>query len=99
MGSVTLSGYSDDLIYIRGAITEEWANGEREVLIAFSDGTVLRIGYHTIWRIDPVTKGSAELTITKCPEDDETNYSDRAELTGDIRWAVLGTDIALADKS
>ena len=60
--------------------------------MAFGDGTVLRIHYGDagVWRIATVHRGSAELTIEQAPENDDQNYTDRATLTGDLRWAVVG---------
>lgn len=95
---VTLHGASDDLIELDGAIVEEfnhWHGGnddDRGALVAFSDGTVLRIihGAGGIWRITPVMSGAAELSIVQASEDDDLGYTDVATLTGDIRWAVHG---------
>lgn len=94
---VAVDGASDDLIELRGAITEEWgydsySSGKGD-LIAFSDGTVLRIRHEGPWRIVPVAKGSAELHIEQTTDEDGT---DKATLTGDIRWAVHGTEIEKA---
>ena len=92
-------GASDDLIEVDGQVSEEFsALGNDSSLLAFSDGTVLRVTYddNDIWRIALVVQGSATLAIQQAPEDDERNYTDRATLDGDIRWAVLGTEIAKA---
>lgn len=98
MARIEISGYSDDLIEIDGDISEEFnAYGDDEgPLLAFSDGTVLRITYGDagIWRIVPVKTGSGELFITQAPEDDGDNYSDKAVLTGDVKWVVRGLEMA-----
>jgi hypothetical protein len=107
MPTVTLHGASDDLIELDGAIVEEfnhWHGGnpdDQGALVAFSDGTVLRIihGPGGIWRISPVAAGAAELSIVQAPEDDDRNCSDVATLTGDIRWAVHGVAYAKAATS
>lgn len=98
VATVTVYGASDDLIELDGGIYEEFgyrddAEGD---LVAFSDGTVLRVrhGAGGIWRITPVARGSAELSIVQAPEDDDSNYSDRATLDGDVRWAVHGNGYA-----
>jgi hypothetical protein len=95
---ITVYGASDDLIEIDGAIIEEFnPRGDEPVLLAFSDGTVLRIHYSDagVWRIQPVHGGrGSELTIAQAPEDDEANYSDRATLRADIEWVVAGDAIA-----
>lgn len=104
MPTVTLHGASDDLIELDGAIREEfnhWHGGnddDQGALVAFSDGTVLRIihGAGGIWRITPVATGAAELSIAQAPEGDDRNYSDVATLTGDIWWAVHGVAFAKA---
>ncbi len=102
---ITVYGASDDLIEIDGAIREEFGyddyddnsdhNGD---LLAFSDGTVLRIrrDHAGVWRITPAARGAADLRVDQAPEDDDDNRTDRATLTGDIRWVVHGTGIATA---
>lgn len=105
MPTVTLHGASDDLIELDGAIVEEFNhyNDERHegALVAFSDGTVLRITYTRagIWRIALVAAGAAELNIVQAPEDDSRNYSDVATLTGAVRWAIHGVAFAKAAAS
>jgi len=97
--SVTVHGASDDLIEIDGDISEEFGAYDSDEdgdgkLLAFSDGTVLRVKHGSVWRITPVVTGSAALAIVQCPEDDDENYSDAATLDGDVRWVVLGVAIA-----
>jgi hypothetical protein len=94
MGHVTISGASDDLIEVEGDIREEFyeknASNDGDIL-AFSDGTVLRIAFDPDgsgnWRITPLARGAAELTITQTVEEDDT---DRADLEGDLAWVVHG---------
>jgi hypothetical protein len=94
---LTISGASDDIISIDGDLTEEFyydadrrgdKNGD---ILAFSDGTVLRIAFDPDgtgnWRITPVARGSANLTVAQTAEEDDT---DRADLDGSITWAVHG---------
>jgi hypothetical protein len=102
--SVTVYGASDDLIEVEGDIDEEFnaiSAPENGHLLAFSDGTVLRIDYSElgIWRITPVFRSGLgfDLTIVQAPEDDDSNYSDRATLNGDITWVVHG-DAAASTK-
>jgi len=102
---VTLAGASDDLIEVGGAIREEFsyrgAPNEGD-LVAFSDGTVLRIvfseaGEDGVWRITPVARGTATLDIVQAPEDDPANFTDVASLSGvEVRWAVHGLAYAKA---
>lgn len=95
-------GASDDLIEIDGDISEEFTyqNADpdwRGDLLAFSDGTILRITYTPsgVWRIGTVVGGTADLNIEQAPESDEDNYSDRATLSG-AAWVVQGVDHATA---
>jgi hypothetical protein len=92
MREITIYGASDDLIEVDGDITEEFNPGDDPSLIACSDGTILRVTFdhNGIWRITPVVHGTAALTVAQAPEDDDNNYTDRATLTGDIRWVVHG---------
>lgn len=99
--AITVYGASDDLIEVDGDISEEFPYQERGYgqasgdLLAFSDGTVLRIEFTRsgVWRIRPVVRGSADLDIVQAPENDEDNYSDRATLSGAV-WVVQGIDYA-----
>jgi hypothetical protein len=93
---ITVHGASDDLIEIDGDIVEEFgAYNPPDSLIAFSDGTVLRVVYSAagIWRITPVATGSAKLTIDQVSEA-EPGDSDLATLAGDVSWVVRGSEIA-----
>lgn len=97
--TVRIYGISDDLIEIEGAIDEEFTYDDNDgegMLIAFSDGTVLRVIYSSsgVWRISPVQIGTTPLSIDQAPEDDEDNYSDGATLGGMIEWVMGGTQLA-----
>lgn len=97
---ITICGASDDLIEIEGDVREEFNVGGESRLLAFSDGTVLRVEYTpaAVWRVTPVRAGGGHLDVVHAPEDDEDDYSDRATLTGPddepIEWVVLGTEVA-----
>ena len=102
MRTVTLRGASDDGIVLSGAITDEfeYQSEDQGDLVAFSDGTVLRVTYTNrgVWRIVPVARGDAGLALEQAPENDEDNYTDRATLrfagdTGSL-WAVHGAAMA-----
>lgn len=102
--TVTIYGASDDLIEIEGDIREEWSPPEDgPALLAFSDGTVLRIEFERdgTWRIAQIKQGSAEYTHVPSVGDDD--YSDRVTLSGDIggtiAWVVLGTNITSSKAS
>ncbi len=94
--TIAICGASDDLIEVSGDIYEEFGySGDKAGdLLAFSDGTLLRICFGLVWRITVVRAGAAGLTIVAAPEDDEDNYSDVATLTGDITWVVQGAAYA-----
>ena len=102
--TITVYGASDDLIEVEGHIDEEFPyqgehNGEDVGdLLAFSDGTVIRIRYGHVWRIELVQFGSNFVDIDPCPEADEDNYSDRCTIHGPtpIRWVVQGVAVAMA---
>lgn len=97
---IRVYGSSDDLIEIEGNIREEFYSDDEGNLLAFSDGTVLRIIYSDegVWRISLVTANSdSECSIEPAPEDDEDNYSDVATINNTIKWVVCGNKIAFAD--
>jgi hypothetical protein len=93
---IKVSGASDDLIEIDGDISEEFNPRERDELLAFSNGVLLRINYSKsgVWRIQPITKTEC-VEIVPAPEDDENNYSDVATISEPVQWVVLGTERAL----
>ena len=102
---ITIYGSSDDVIVVSGAINEEFTALSRDTgvdpggLLAFSDGTVLRVTYTDegedgLWRITPVHVPDRELlTITQCPVSGP-GYSDAADLRADVDWVVYGLEIA-----
>jgi hypothetical protein len=102
---VTIYGASDDLIEVDGDISEEFPlnnTGNDGDVLAFSDGTILRIAYTDpgVWRITKVAQGTATLTIEQAPEDVDDDYTDRATLVegdqGDLTWVVHGIAYAKA---
>jgi hypothetical protein len=98
---ITVYGASDDLIEVDGDISAEFAYQKRGYgqpsgdLLAFSDGTILRVEFTRsgVWRITPVVRGSAELSIDQAPENDEDNRSDRATVSGAV-WVAQSIDYA-----
>ncbi|WP_328344610.1 hypothetical protein [Micromonospora sp. NBC_00421] len=94
--AITVYGASDDIIEVDGDISAEFPYRNAEpATLGFSDGTLLRITYTNagIWRISPIVRGAADLTIEQAPENDDSNYSDRATLSGAV-WVVHGIDHA-----
>ena len=102
--TIVVYGASDDLIEVEGGIDEEFSyigehNGEDVGdLLAFSDGTVIRIRYGHVWRIELVQYGTNFVDIEHCPENDDNRYSDRCTIHGPapIRWVVQGVAVAMA---
>lgn len=94
--TITITGASDDLIEIDGDIREEFPYTEHSTtpgggdLLAFSDGTVLRIKFdiNGVWRITPVARGTGNLRIEQAAEDDADDRTDAA--TVDAAWVVHG---------
>lgn len=100
--NVTVYGASDDLIEVEGDVSEEFTyDDDNDNYLVFSDGTVLRVEYGSsgVWRISPV---SGTPSIAQAPEDDDSNYSDRAMLDAGeqlpIRWVVHGIGFAKAQE-
>jgi len=94
--TVTVYGASDDLIEVDGDIYEEFShNSDEPALLAFSDGTVLRVTFDEdgIWRITPVISGTA--TFSHEFGQDDREHSDKATLDGDVRWVMYGSEMAV----
>jgi hypothetical protein len=89
--SIKIYGASDDLIEIEGDLEEEFNHySDEPVLIAVSEGTLLRVVYDGdgIWRITKVTGGSA--TMEKIEGDVEKDTNDVVTLSGvDFKWVVM----------
>lgn len=88
---VKVYGASDDLIEVEGDIREEFSayldDNESKVL-AFSDGTLLRMVYDHdgIWRVTTVELGASPISHTHGSVKDDTN--DVVTINGDIQWVV-----------
>lgn len=101
MTTINIYGSSDDCIEVDGAISEEFSlqNDEKGDLLAFSDGTVLRIAFTSegIWRITPVKRGRGTYTkFFEATSYDDDKYSDVVNLEADwsTGWVVHGIAIA-----
>lgn len=96
---ITIYGASDDLIEIEGDIQEElifFPDGDESRLLAFSDGTLLRVMYDKdgIWRLTRFAKGLAE--FSKVEGDAEADTPDTVTLSGVmIWWVVMGDQSAI----
>lgn len=99
MSQVTVSGASDDLIEIEGAIRAEFSPNDSDagMKLAFSDGTVLAVHYdkNGFWRVNRLAVGTAEYTKTEATDPDG-DYSDKVTLTGVLEWVVAGEEFEKA---
>ena len=95
--SITIYGASDDLIEVEGDVRDEFYADEMN-LIATSNGVAIRIHYSQagVWRIEFVGGDQSLVTITQAPEDDDDNYSDTCIISGDVKWIVMGEQLAIA---
>lgn len=79
---IKIFGYSDDLVEIEGASykTSEVDCFNKDVVISFTDGTIIRIGYAKpglgIWYIIIEKKGTAIQKLEVCEDQDSGAYSD-----------------------
>lgn len=100
MAKVTVYGASDDLIEVEGDISEEFnpPYDPTTGILAFSEGTVLRVEFTQdgIWRVTPLFRGTATISIVQAVDEDDDNYSDRVTLEGDVRWVVFGSEFRKA---
>lgn len=95
MKTLTIRGYSDDIISVSGDIREEFNppyDSEDSSILSFSDGTVLGVIYDNegIWRIKKIHSGSAEFSKIE-GDDPDGNYSDEVTIRGEIQWVTFGT--------
>jgi hypothetical protein len=97
---ITVYGGSDDLLEVEGDIREEFDHADQAGRwVACSDGTLLRVTEDEgIWRVS-VDAGTAQIVPARGEDegDDEDGcpgYSEKAIVTGDVRWVVVGKDLA-----
>jgi hypothetical protein len=99
LSTVTVYGYSDDLIEVEGSLSEEFNpdSDDQDTWLIFGDGTVLAIRYDEfgVWRITcPYQSAGTTKTFSGAigeegdREDGKPAYSDVVTLTGDLRWVV-----------
>lgn len=96
--SVLIYGASDDLIELEGDLYEEFyanTDSDNKNYIAFSTGAVVTIEYDDdgIWKIRLINKGDG-VDISQCPPEQDEIYTDTAEIFGQVKWAVCGTEYA-----
>lgn len=91
---IRVYGYSDDLVEIEGAFADEIGCYNRNVRIAFRDGTKILIGYGKpglgVWWIVVEKQGTAPQKLTVCEDEDAEIYSDIFEIDSPILgWVIL----------
>jgi hypothetical protein len=93
---IKVYGYSDDIVEIehsKGGVTEIDCY-ERNVRIAFRDGTKILVGYCKpdlgVWWIVVEKQGTAPQKLTICEDEDAEIYSDIFEIDSPILgWVIL----------
>lgn len=89
-----VTGASDDLIEIRGELTEEFnAYDCADGTFAFSDGTLLEVEYddNGIWRFKPIFKGSLFDKKVDGSIEDDTN--DEVYFKDGLKWCAFSDDM------
>lgn len=87
--SITIQGYSDDIISISGDIEDEYPVQEETNFIAISDGTVVEVSYDGIWKIVLRAAGTGKfIQDYNAVYDTDKNYSDIVTIEGDIKWVA-----------
>lgn len=86
---VTVYGASDDLVELEGDLSEEFSTSNDGGFLSFSDGTILLVEYRDegLWKISQLAVGAADFSLRPATDLDK-DYSDRATLEGDFRWAL-----------
>ena len=91
---IKVYGCSDDLVEIEGNFNDEIGCYNRNVRIAFRDGTKILVGYGkpglVVWRIEVERQGTAPQKLTVCEDEDAEIYSDIFEIDSPILgWVIL----------
>lgn len=98
LSEVRVSGGSDDIIELRGAIVDDWYHYRAEpARIVFDNGVIIDIEYDRdsdgIWRTT-IVAGHSHARILACPDPTgEDTYTDTAVITG-ARTATCGEHTA-----
>ena len=83
-------GCSDDLVEIEGELEGEISSFENEVLLAFSDNTLLLVEYNKgIWKITEIRRGDLFDRVDVCTDPDAEIYSDQAFFFKGLEWCYL----------
>ena len=89
---VRVYGVSDDLVEIEGAKypDDEIDCFDKDVLIGFTDGTVIRVGYPkenlAVWWIEIEKTGGAAYAMNRCDDQDAEIYSDVFSINSEVAW-------------
>lgn len=101
MSELVITGASDDLIEIDGALTEEFvwypSSIDERTYLVVSDGTLIEVHYDFfgIWRFKRLVAGSSECFHVQ--GDETKDRHDVIKLTGEhFYWIMLGRQIARA---
>lgn len=94
MATIEIYGHSDDCIEVESFTDlhlrdEGYTGADGRGFVELSTGDVLSAHYgdQGIWRIERVVVGTAAVKIDGCADmDDESAYTDRAWVSGDIAW-------------
>lgn len=92
-------GASDDIVVIEkdGKCTDEIDCFDKDVIITFSDGTVILVGYSkpnlAVWYIKVKSKNNSAQNLVRCEDEDAEIYSDIFTIGADISdIEVVGKD-------
>lgn len=91
-----VTGASDDLIEISGELTEEFNSYDcSDGVMAFSDGTLLRVDYDKdgIWRFKPIFKGILFDFIKDGSINEDTN--DEVYFKDGLKWIVFSDEMQI----
>lgn len=89
-----VTGASDDLIEIDGELREEFDSFScQNGIMAFSDGTLLRVNYDDdgIWRFKPIFKGSLFEKIKDGSVEEDTN--DEVYFKDGLKWCAFSEEM------
>lgn len=87
---VRIYGASDDLVEIENSKYKEDEIGcyNHDVLMEFTDGTIIRVGYSkpkiAVWYIKYEKRGTADSVLTVCNDEEAEIYSDIFEIYAEI---------------
>lgn len=85
---IRVYGYSDDNVVIDGDYDDEIGCYNEDVVIVFSDNTVIRVGYSKVdlgvWWIDVANRGFENHSLQVCTDENAEIYSDVFEIDANV---------------